>query len=139
MNSRIILLGLSILLLAFSCEKNNNCEGATTPVGQWKLVAEYLDPGDGSGDYQGVDSDRELTINDDGTFISNKNLCEPFGENSAPSTGMWSDTTSVSWATGELVADDCEVRAYWQLIDDGCTLQLSYLCIEGCGQRFERQ
>ncbi len=42
------------MLLIISCSDNDDNE--TTIIGTWKLSAELLDPGDGSGTYQTVSS-----------------------------------------------------------------------------------
>jgi hypothetical protein len=73
----VLFLLLTIGLLA-SCAKDeenptNNPE--TEITGTWKLVEVYLDPGDGSGDFEPVQSEKTVTFHGDGTVTSNGDLC----------------------------------------------------------------
>lgn len=68
---------LTITVLVFSCTKDYEIQNVVNPdfIGKWKLVETYNDPGDGSGVYESIDSDKTIEFFNDGTFTITGPLC----------------------------------------------------------------
>ncbi len=49
-------------------------------IGQWKLIEQLADPGDGSGVFIPINSTKTLTFFNDGNITTNKTLCEPYDD-----------------------------------------------------------
>ena len=131
---------LILALLAFtSCEDDDDAPRIGL-IGTWQLDAVLTDPGDGSGEFIRVDSDRLLFVETDSTYASNSIIC-----NFSTETNMLTvlSTGSYDLAAGTLVPDDCpsvpptSTEIGLELI--GEELILTYLCIEGCQHRYLRR
>lgn len=123
------LLILSILLVSnfSSCKKDKN----TTIVNKWKLIEQYSDPGDGSGDFNPVESNKTIEFLDNGTVVSNGSLCNMNYDTDGQSTASYTDST--------LITHDCELdnfAIYYEIMNDN--LFLWYPCIEGCAQKYTK-
>jgi hypothetical protein len=102
-------------------------------IGTWNLIEQYADPGDGSGDYEPIESDRTITFNEDGTFSSNGNMCGMSGDTTESASGSFSEEN------GTIDVDDCAFTGFGITyeIKDGY-LFIYYPCFEGCGQKYEK-
>ncbi|PLX02269.1 MAG: hypothetical protein C0595_11455 [Marinilabiliales bacterium] len=124
-----ILLILAILLVSnfSSCKKAEN----TTVVNKWKLIEQYSDPGDGSGDFNPVESSKTIEFLDNGTIVSNGSLCSMSYDVDGHSTATYNDST--------IITNNCDYEnftIYYQLKDNN--LILWYPCIEGCAQKYQK-
>ncbi|MGI9546126.1 MAG: hypothetical protein ACR2MM_02725, partial [Flavobacteriaceae bacterium] len=102
-------------------------------AGEWQLVEMLADPGDGSGVFSPVDSDKMISILSDGTYSSNGNLCAFSAMLGDPSSGVYDEE-----ANGYLI--DCGSPFPSQLrlnLVEG-DLIISFFCIEPCLQKFKR-
>ncbi|WP_116107836.1 lipocalin family protein [Lewinella sp. IMCC34191] len=125
-----ILLVSTLLLSILSCSTDGAADSPEL-VGTWQLRESYADPGDGSGTFRPVSSDKVLVFRPDGTFRSNKNFCVPAIPADQETTG------SYSTAEGTLTPDCAGARPLpFEL--QGETLELSFHCIEGCGERYRK-
>ena len=88
---KTILLPLCLSVLLISCSGSNIDKGTKNKLtGKWKLVEALADPGDGSGTFQPVESEKTIEFRNDGTLIvSNGFLC-PGASQSVPATGTYS-------------------------------------------------
>lgn len=127
-------------LIAITAVLFNSCtqefiEGVTDPnlLGDWKLVQVLADPGDGSGTFQDIDSDSELSFQSDGTFISNSPLCNFANQSGSSMKGTY-DVENKSMESDDCSWDDWRV----DYSVDGNTLILYFLCIEPCAQKYKR-
>jgi hypothetical protein len=77
----LLLIGIFI-----SCEKNND---STELVGKWELIEILADPGDGSGVFQTVESDKIIAFHADGTITSNGLLCEMSIQSNTSGSGTY--------------------------------------------------
>lgn len=123
------LLILSILLVSnfSSCKKDKN----TTIVNKWKLIEQYSDPGDGSGDFNPVESNKTIEFLDNGTVVSNGSLCIMSYDVDGQTTATYNDST--------IITNNCDYEnftIYYQLKDNN--LILWYPCIEGCAQKYQQ-
>lgn len=134
--------GILILITAllFNCTsddanpKNENEE----LLGKWKLIEQLADPGDGSGTFNPIDSARIIEFFSNGTVTVNGLLCYMSSEVDSQKSGTFSEIES-AYYDGEIVPTGCdysETKIYYVIEDSN--LILWYLCIEGCGQKFEK-
>jgi len=103
-------------------------------IGKWKLIEQYSDPGDGSGDFQPIESKRIIEFFKNGKIISNGSFCAMNSDTGEHGVGVFNDKTEAI-----LVKNECNSSEYkinYKLIDGN--LQLWYPCIEGCAQKFEK-
>ncbi len=120
-----------LLCLLASC-------GSTPPepvvlLGTWKLNEQYIDPGNGSGTFKYVLTDKTLTFLPDGHFTSNGTMCTINStSDNASHTGTYV-LAADSIMTPDCTTPDNKIRFTMK----GRTLTLSYLyCIEPCQQKF---
>jgi len=120
-----------LCVLMMSCD-SNDVEPENDLVGKWKLIEVYSDPGDGSGTYNPVDSDKTIEFKNNGRFVSNGNICQFEIQPIEGSKGSYSiDDNTLS-------PDDCDFNTGLPFEFDGNKLIISYFCIEGCGEKYER-
>jgi hypothetical protein len=130
------------LLVVSSCSSDdNNPQVESDIIGKWKLIEQYLDPGDGSGDFQAINSDRVVEFLSDGTVQVNGILCFMSSEVGDKESGTYQFTDDAdTQLDGEIIPNTCSSRSakvYFELQNDG-NLILWYQCIEGCGQKFKK-
>jgi hypothetical protein len=132
------------VLFLTNCNSDDNKPSDETEFnGKWKLIEQYLDPGDGSGDFQPIESDRIIELLSDGTVSINGKLCVMSSEVGDIETGTYMITSSDEADTtydGEIIPNTCSSRSakiYFDLSLSG-NLILWYPCIEGCAQKFTR-
>jgi len=127
-----VLLLLGILIYTISCS-NDDSEGNTTVdlIGQWKLIATKADPGDGSGTFQNVESDKVVTFLIGGTVASNGTICYLSIESNNPTSGTYSLTESTI-SSSNCVATEQNIE--FELVNS--KLIMRYPCIEACEEKF---
>ena len=121
------------LFILFSCSKDNDDSISTEPelIGNWKLIEVYADPGDGSGDFSAVDSNKTVSFGTDNIISSNGNLCFMSNESDSPSEGIYSEeeqTFSIA---------DCGIVPFsssFQIV--GSNLIIYFPCIEACQEKY---
>ena len=138
-----VILASLILGILFSCSSDDENQTSIDAelIGQWQLIETYYDPGDGSGTYESINSEKTIEIFGNGTFVISGPLCQ------------------LSTATGGLVMGnvfDSNLSDGYQLVsNENCDpentsaeygvslgnadLIISYTaCIEGCGHKYEK-
>ena len=125
---KYLFLSLLIIVALASCDKEPCIE--TDLIGEYRLAEMLMDPGDGSGTFQPVNSDKTIEFHNDGTVTSNGDLCFMTIEANSPTSGTYSITDSTISITG------CSDLAFELENDD---LIIHYPCIEGCSAKFRRQ
>ncbi len=129
---KIVILILSFGLL-FSCKNDDDAIESTNLVGKWQLVEQLLDPGDGSGTFQPIDSELTLEFFDNGTIIStNGSLCNIFTQSGGTSSG----TFSLMENTINIECSDNIIPISFERI--GVGLVLNFPCIEACAQKYRK-
>lgn len=127
---------ISMLVLAafvMACSKNKEFRNSEI-IGTWRLTEMLADPGDGSGTFQPVQSDKTITFHKDGTISSNGSLCVMSTEVDGESSGMYSFTDS------SFSANNCVDPAYrYRFSLQGDVVIVDYPCIEPCRSKFVRQ
>ena len=124
------LIMFSLLGLLFSCSDDPGIE-KTSLEGKWQLRAVLMDPGDGSGTFQNIQSDKVVEFFKNGNVKSNGNLCSGGGNASGPSSGMIVLPDSI------LSINDCPrpIGPTYFSLESG-KLILSYPCIEPCQEKY---
>jgi hypothetical protein len=102
-------------------------------LGTWKLSEVYSDPGDGSGDFTSIDSEKTLTFLSSGTINSNADLCFMFSEIGDSSTGTFFETDMIISVSG---CDMIPPTLFFEIT--GSNFVLSYACIEACQEKYEK-
>ena len=124
---KLVVLGFVVAVIS-SC----NTENAEL-VSKWLLTEQLADPGDGSGVFMPVTSQKEIEFFEDGSFNSNGSLCVMDIYTTDPSSGTYDDNTMIIDVNGCTVSNF--PRTYEILAD---TLILNYPCIEACREKFIR-
>ncbi len=128
-------------LLIVSCE-NPECDDTFSVCSPevesiWLLTEVLLDPGDGSGTFQPVTSDRQLTFFADGAFLSIGSLCNLDVNDAEEITG------TINYEDGQLMFLNCfpNMSAEMLLLPFTVTndeLILSFNCDEPCQFKYQR-
>ena len=132
-----------LLVVISSCSSDDSKSAEEGIVGKWKLMEQYSDPGDGSGDFQTINSNRVIQFLSDGTIEINGSLCFMASDVGDVETGTYVITSSNEADTtfdGEIIPNTCSsrsARVYFDLPKSG-KLVLWYPCIEGCAQKFSK-
>ena len=121
-----LIIGTTLLI---SCKKENTNNQETT-VSKWKLVEQLMDPGDGSGVFTPVISNKIITFYDDDTFTSNGDVCSLNTETENESNGKYLETE------GALSIKNCNLHLSVQIEEP--YMIISYPCIEGCSHKYEK-
>ncbi|KAB8152262.1 hypothetical protein EZY14_014550 [Kordia sp. TARA_039_SRF] len=128
---------LSLLLTIFiiiSCTDDETPETLETLTGSWKLTEVLLDPGDGSGEFQSVESDNTLNFSTDGeTVTSNYSFCNP--NLNEQTSAIYSEAAGT--ITLENGCGDTPFLIYFEMQDS--TLILNYPCIEPCRYKYVKR
>lgn len=127
MKKSILLLLMSSLL--FSCNKNDQELAPASLAGTWKLTEMLQDPGDGSGTFQPVDSNKKIEFISDNKVTSNGILCDMSINSDTFTTGSYSE------ATKTINPSDCQNLTINYEVNAN-SLILSYRCIEGCKAKY---
>lgn len=126
------ILFLSLVWVLFSCNKKEQDKNIESNVkGVWKLKEVLADPGDGSGVFNTVNSNKTVVFGDNGIVTSNGSICNLSIASTNGSTGIYSEANSTITSVG------CpnEVMQY-KVIDNA--LIITYLCIEACKEKYIR-
>lgn len=129
---RFVLLFLTVFSIA-QCSVHS-CEGEdeTNLIGQWQLIERLIDPGDGSGRYKKVNSDRVLEIFEDGRVTFNESICTPDTSDGDSTNGIYNEDQTI------IIPDCHQGNVLYRFRIEGPCLILSPLCIEGCGDKYVR-
>lgn len=121
----IILLGV-----LFSCNKNDNeTTNNSALVGSWKLIAILSDPGNGSGIFNPVISNKTIVFDNNGNLSSNGTICNMSTDSNTSSTGNYIE------ANTSIISSSCQnLTIKYEL--SGNTLILNYPCIEPCKAKY---
>ena len=120
---------LLLLNLLISCNKNDQELAPASLIGTWKLTEILQDPGDGSGTFQPVNSNKKIVFVISNQVTSNGVICDMSINSDTFSTGSYSD------ATKTINPYDCQNLTINYEVD-ASSLILSYRCIEGCRAKY---
>jgi hypothetical protein len=124
---------LSILFILFSCS-DDSPEPTTDLIGKWKLVEVLNDPGDGSGVFGKVNSEKHLIFGYNEMVTSNGDMFSNSTEIGVSTTAIYSldDSTIMKSATSTPFE-----KLYFQL-EKGQLTMGNFGCIEACSAKFTK-
>jgi hypothetical protein len=125
-----IYLIILICSLVIGCNKNSDAD----LTGEWKLIEQLIDPGDGSGTYVEMESDKTIVFKSNGEFTCNGDICTINGESEISSYGIVNADKNTITGTG------CMSEALFDIgysFEEG-NLILTFPCFESCFQKFEK-
>ena len=124
---------LMFLLNSCSKEEEEVINNDSPAIGKWQLKETLFDPGDGSGTYQEVSSDKTVEFFKNGKVSSNGSLCQVNPATGNPTTGTFSTSDS------RIRSDECnEEYNVTRFKVDGDNLFIYQSCIEGCAEKYIR-
>ncbi|THD65675.1 hypothetical protein E7Z59_13865 [Robertkochia marina] len=125
-----------LLLPVISGCSDNDDDTSAGLVGTWRLEAVYYDPGDGSGDFASVESNKIIEFLADGTLISNGDLCTLSEEAGQETRASYNEELSELYVPG--CQGELAVMTTLPFVLEGNRLEIYYQCIEGCGHRYKK-
>jgi len=131
---RIIIFTLFTAVILFSCSNDDNSNSNTELIGNWKLIEVLADPGDGSGTFSSVESEKIMTFGSGGIITSNGNLCNMSINSDNQTSGTYSNSEST------FNSSDCNNPDYnFTFEQKGNILIINYPCIEPCGAKYLKE
>ena len=103
-------------------------------ISKWKLIEMYSDPGDGSGDFETVSSNKTVSFYSDDVIASNGDLCIMGTNTTDGSFGSYTMGSS-NTITPSSCAVDLPFGITYTI--NNSTLILYYPCIEACAEKYE--
>jgi len=125
-------LALVVAILFFSCSEPDDKTTDSTLIGKWKLTEILMDPGDGSGTFHPVSSNKMTEFHSDGTITSNGSICMASGETNFPGSGTYSLMDSTIHSTN--CAKGLPLNTTFKMA--GSSLIISYPCDEPCREKY---
>lgn len=120
---------ISIGLLLVSCNKSSK----TTPLeGEWQLIEVLADPGDGSGVFTSVTSNKTIEFFSNGTISSNGELCFMSESGGTATSGTYDLVDSTIFAG--CVSAGIPITFEQQ----GNILIVRYPCFEDCLHKYQK-
>ena len=134
-NWLFLLLPLLFLLFALRCSSVSEEDSGKELEGMWRLNGYTIDPGDGSGMFKEVESDKLIYFYSDRSFIANTKMCFAQDERANITEGKYDPVAGILQARG------CNGKEFNQLnySIEGEYLYVYYVCREGCVERFQRE
>lgn len=120
------------IVLLSSCKKDDGAPNNALE-GNWRLIEMYADPGDGSGDFRPVSSEKIITFKTDSTYSSNGNVCEFSSLANEDTQGSY-----LAMDIGYKIICESEFSTELRLEVREGYLIVSFFCIEPCQQKFQR-
>lgn len=121
---------IAAVVIAVSCNDDETNVNNSAITSQWGLSEVLVDPGDGSGTFQPVESAKTITFYANGTVTSNGSLCTMAAGTNTASTGTYSETDH----TITVNCDNTSNTLPYTISNS--RLIISYFCIEGCQEKY---
>ncbi len=119
-----------IIILSLSSCSTNEREREIELLGEWKLIEMYSDPGDGSGTFNPVESNKRIEFKSNGEYVSNGTLCHLSMESNQTSSGMYSNSEMT------ISPSNCGLQNDLTFEINNSYLIINHFCIEGCGEKY---
>ena len=121
---------MAAVLIIVACNSDDDANNTgNTLASTWKFTERLADPGDGSGAFTAVESNKVLTFGNNGMVSSNGALCFMTTDIETPSTGTYS-------AEEGTITSECGYVLHYVIEDD--KLIINYPCIEPCKAKFTK-
>ncbi|WP_031426010.1 lipocalin family protein [Flavimarina sp. Hel_I_48] len=135
MNTKVFFI-LSFVIIAFSScsgDDDNSRSEMNIVLGQWKLIEQLADPGDGSGTFRTIESKKVLEFSEDGIItVYDGSLCQPYSEQQI-SKGTYSLSTQGITTN----CDNVNISFISFEMKEGFLI-LNFASNEGFSQKFKR-
>lgn len=130
---KTLFVALGLFVIGSSCDKGKHPVSGGI-IGEWKLIEELMDPGNGSGTFQPVSSDKKIEFFGNGTFEANGEMCSMSNQSGSTHEGTYDDSNET------FTPDSCAstTTLSYSYSVNGNTLILSYPCFEACQQKYSR-
>jgi len=103
-------------------------------IGKWRLIEVLADPGDGSGTFHSVASNKTMEFNSNGTVTSNGSICDMSIVSGTSSIGTYSLSDST------LKSSNCETSPMKiRFQKSGSYLIIHYPCDEACSAKYVKE
>ena len=120
--------------ILFSCNNDDDSNSNTELTGNWKLIEVLLDPGDGSGTFSSIESEKIITFESGGIITSNGNLCDMSINSDNQTSGTYSNSEST------FNSADCNNPDYnFTFEQNESILIINYPCIEPCQAKYIKE
>lgn len=134
----ILIIGIALMSL-MACEPTDCCvhPDQESIIGEWRLVEILIDPGDGSGVFMPVQSDKLIHFFADNTFSSSGNICSMDIHNQPNTEGEYNIQDST--LSNLSCAPDLNptVRMRFKVSKEELTIH--HFCIEPCISKYRRE
>jgi hypothetical protein len=121
-----------LIVILYSCTSDTDSNSNTELTGNWKLTEVLSDPGDGSGTFKTVESNKIITFKSDGTITSNGSICRMTLDADNPKTGTYSTSDLI------IKPSDCNGFEY-NFEHNKDILIINYPCDEPCRAKYRKQ
>lgn len=129
-----ILKFLIVLLFFISCREDIDTNNI---IGTWKLTQQLVDPGDGSGKFIPVNSEKTVTFKTNGTYSSNGSFCIMSIQANENSTGNYTYTSNEKKLKPQCITIGLQLSPIHNLrLENGNLIISGFGCIESCEQKF---
>lgn len=134
---------LTVTMIIFSCSKSDDNQNVINSdfIGKWKLTETLQDPGDGSGVYERIDSEKTIEFFNNGTFSINGPLCglsTSVGENIMGQVRISNYSNNNILFSNEKCSTDNSSTEYIVVIEDSDLIIYYTACVEGCAQKYQK-
>jgi hypothetical protein len=120
---------ISVVIFSCASDDKDSTENTPTAIGTWKLIEVLSDPGDGSGVYTAVNSDKTITFFANGKVEASVRLCGSGSDNES-NTGRFDEEKGI------IIPNGCSYSIHVEFKDTYMFLTLP--CIEPCGEKYEK-
>jgi len=125
--------GLALLVMGTlaACANQEEHSHPVELIGSWQLIEQLADPGNGSGVFVEVESDKTIQFFSDGTVTSNGSLCSMDLSADQPSSGTY------DVGDGSITPSDClPTYKIPFVIEDTHLILFHPICIEACESKY---
>ena len=138
-----LFLMLTVTTIIFSCSKDDENLNVINSdfIGKWKLTETLQDPGDGSGVYESIDSEKTIEFFNNGTFSMNGPLCglsTSVGENIMGQVRISKYSNNNILFSNEKCSTDNSSTEYIVVIEGSDLIIYYTACVEGCAQKYQK-
>ena len=119
---------LPLLVLLSGCQSNED-----RLPGTWELMEVLSDPGDGSGEFQAVNSDEQVTFTENGEFSANVDFCGRQGAMAEDAIGRYLTDERI------ILIDNCVNEIDMSYEFSGRRLIISQRCFEACQRKYRKR
>jgi hypothetical protein len=125
-------LALVFAILLLSCSEPDDKTTDSVLIGKWKLTEILMDPGDGSGTFHPVNSNKITEFHSDGSVTSNGSICMASDQTNFSGKGTYSLVDSTIYSAD--CAKGIPLNTTFKI--EGSSLIISYPCDEPCREKY---